>query len=136
MIPRALYRLADALELTLELDGEQVRGKRNRRLDLAGVPVQVPLEVVASRLFGNDAALVLQSTGALGLLLSFSPTGGDALGSRLHLDLLHLGRLAEPPEVLLEREGPASLAAVEALLAVAVVASFRFEAGDWHARAR
>ena len=60
MIPRALlYRLGDALELTLELDGDLVRGKRNCGLELAGVPVQVPLDVVASRLFGNDAAPVL-----------------------------------------------------------------------------
>jgi hypothetical protein len=140
MIPRALYRLADALELTLEWDGERVRGKRSRRLDLAGVPVTVALEVVASRFFADDAALVLRSTGELGLLIgsceaagsgSSSPGSGTGLSGRLRLSLLHLGRLGESPEALLERECPSSLAALEALLAAAVVASFSFQAGDW-----
>lgn len=117
MIPRVLYRLADALELTLEWDGERVRGKRSRRLDLAGVPVPVPLEVVASRLFGDDAALLLRSIGELGLLIGSC----EANTGRLRLSLLHLGRLGEPPEDLLDRECPTSLAAVEALLARAVI---------------
>ena len=127
MIPRVLYRLADALELILEWDGERVRGKRSRRLDLAGVPLQVPLEVVASRIFADDAALLLRSTGELGLLIG----SGEANTGRLRLSLLHLGRLGEPPEDLLERECPTSLAALQALLAAAVVASFSFQAGDW-----
>ena len=140
MTPRVLYRLADALELTLEWDGERVRGKRSRRFDLAGVPVQVPLEVVASRIFADDAALLLRSTGELGLLIgsgeasdsgSISPGPGTGLSGRLRLSLLHLGRLGEPAEDLLDRECPTSLAALEALLAAAVVASFSFQAGDW-----
>lgn len=127
MIPRVLYRLADALELTLEWDGERVRGKRSRRLDLAGVPLQVPLEVLVSRIFADDAALLLRSTGELGLLIGSC----EASTGRLRLSLLHLGRLGEPPEDLLDRECPTSLAALEALLAAAVVASFSFQAGDW-----
>lgn len=133
MIPRALYRLADALELTLEFDGGRVRGKRTRKLELAGVPVSGELEVVSSVLLEGGAALLLQATGRLGLMASHVDPEG------LGLALLDLDRLVAPggrgPEALFEQNCPTDLAGVRALLAPAVVARFSFQDGSWLAAA-
>ena len=129
MIPRALYRLADALELTLEYSGERyggrVRGKRSRKLELAGVPVSGELEVVSSVLLEGGAALLLQATGRLGLMASHVEPEG------LGLALLDLDRLVWAPEALFEQNCPTDLAGVRALLAPAVVARFSFQDGSW-----
>lgn len=92
MIPRALYRLADALELTLEWGGERVRVRRSRWLDPTGLPV--PLEVVASQILADDALLLLESIGEVGRLIG-SRAAGSGVSSRLRLSLLHRGRLGE-----------------------------------------
>ena len=131
--PSALYRIADALELTLELTTgpapNKVRGERQRWLELAGVPLPGDIRVVSSVTFGNaasqTAALLLQAPGRLGLLASYREPEG------LALQLLDLDRLALEPDGLLELNCPTDLAAVDALLAPAVVAGFTFSDGTW-----
>jgi len=145
MSPRALYRLADALELTLEYSGElpasRIRGKRTRKVELAGVPVSGELEVVSSVLLAaqsgvgksgagksggeSGAALLLRAAGSLGVFISYAEPGG------LQLTLCDLDRLVPAPEELFEQNCPTDLAAAQALLAPAVVARFRFQDGNW-----
>ena len=147
MAPRALYRLADALELTLRLTDGQVRGERMRSVELAGVPLPADVRVVSSALFGGKlphpaprmlpggsagtpsaygqaAVLLLHGPGRLGLLASYREPDGLALA------LLDLDQVPDP-EALFERECPTDQAAAEALLAPGVVASFTFKDGNW-----
>lgn len=63
------WAVADATNITLNVEGERVRGSTTETVDLSLLNVKVPLTVVSSVYVGGELFLLFHSLGNLGLVI-------------------------------------------------------------------
>jgi len=117
-----IYSMADSLGLTLHYDAgkEKITGKGEREVNVSGLKLSVPMEVVSSLLTDNAYMLMVKLIGNLALFMAVKTAAGKDVVDLHLLNLAKMDRL----DGWLEKEKPTSVNDVLRKLQKATVASF------------